>query len=98
MNSWPFQEPKNFAVLTIKRIKREGYPILRVIHDKEDGGWQFLDNGFVSEEDALVVSLGSITQLDPTIFELADLPLGWQAERIAPKTLWQRSPIFDYQV
>jgi hypothetical protein len=87
---WPFEDPENLAVITLKRILAKERPILLVSHD-EDGDWQFLDGQDVSEEDAAVVSLRKITMLDPGIIELADLPLGWRATRGSPNGLWARS-------
>ena len=67
-----------------------GSPILRVTHDAEDGAWQFLDGGTVSEENASIVSLEEITRIDPSIMELADLPLGWYAYRLTANEPWRR--------
>jgi hypothetical protein len=77
-------------VITLKRIIREGQPILFVTHDEDDGGWQFLDAGAVAVEDAMVVGLGRIVTLDPSIYELADLPLGWKAWRKTRNDPWHR--------
>ncbi len=41
-DKWPFADPENVAVITLKRILQGGSPILRVFHDEDDGGWQFL--------------------------------------------------------
>jgi hypothetical protein len=79
------------AVFTLKRIIRGESPILRVCHDEDDGGWQFLDGGEVSTKDASLVSLRTITRIDPSVLELADLPLGWVAERVSPGEPWQRT-------
>ena len=76
---WPFADPKNVAVITLKSITKGGRPILHVTHDADDGMWQFLDGSTVSEENASVVSLEEITRIDPSVMELADLPLGWYA-------------------
>ena len=89
---WPFSDPENVAVFTLKRIVRGESPIVRVTHDEDDGGWQFLDGGEVAVEEASVVSLRQITRIDPSILELADLPLGWVAERAGPGEPWQRAP------
>jgi hypothetical protein len=88
--SWPFDDPENLAVITLKRILAEERAILLVTHD-EDGDWQFLDGQSVSEEDAAVVSLRHVTLLDPGIIELADLPRGWRASRASPDGPWVRS-------
>jgi hypothetical protein len=89
---WPFTDPENLAVFTLKRIIRGESLILRVTHDEDDGGWQFLDGGEVAVEEASLVSLRQMTRIDPSILELADLPLGWVAERAGPGVPWQRAP------
>jgi hypothetical protein len=91
-DDWPFTDPENLAVFTLKRIIRGKSPILRVCHDEDDGGWQFLDGGEVATKDAFLVSLQFITQFDPSVLELADLPLGWVAELASPEEAWHRSP------
>lgn len=87
---WPFADPKNLAVITIDRIVDGREPILYVSHDAEDGGWQFLDGGSVSEANAKVVSLLGMVERDATLRELADLPRGWVAERDAIGKPWRR--------
>jgi hypothetical protein len=82
--------PGNLAVLTTESIIHGGQPILFVTHDEDDGGWQFHDGYEPKEEDAMVVSIRQILHLDPSLNELADLPLGWQAWREAPGDPWQR--------
>ena len=67
-------------------------PILLVTHDADDGMWQFLTGGPVQMADAMLVSLRELYRLDPSIGELADLPLGWTAERSAPEQPWTRQP------
>jgi hypothetical protein len=90
--NWPFDDPENLAVFTLERIVRGWSPILRVTHDEDDGGWQFLDGGDVAIEEASLVSLRCITEIDPSVLELADLPLGWVAVRASPGEPWQRTP------
>jgi hypothetical protein len=36
---WPFADPKNVAVYTVKSIWKLGKPILYVYHDEDDGAW-----------------------------------------------------------
>src|SRR4051812_30842651 len=81
---WPFTDPENLAVFTLKRIVRGGSPILRVTHDADDGGRQFLDSGDVAIEEESFVSLREMTRLDPSVLELANLPLGWVARPEGP--------------
>jgi hypothetical protein len=92
---WPFPDPKNVATITVRQIIHDGRPILRVTHDRDDGVWQFLEWETPREEDAMVVSLEGMTQLDKTILELADLPRGWQASRRSPTEPWHREPAPD---
>jgi hypothetical protein len=40
----------------------------------------------------MVVGLGSIVELDPSVCELADLPLGWRAWRSSKTEPWRREP------
>lgn len=92
---WPFEDPENVAVFTLGRIVRGEALILLVTHDEDDGGWQFLDGGEVAVADAALVSLREMARIDPGILELADLPVGWVAERAGPGEPWQRSPARD---
>jgi hypothetical protein len=89
---WPFDEAPNVAVVTTRQVTEDNAPILLVSHDEEDGGWQFLPGGPVLEENARVVALRRIWLLDPSVGELADLPMGWQASRSSPLDPWRRAP------
>jgi len=92
-SDWPFDDPPNVAVLTTKRIMREDYPILLVVHEDEDEGgeWQFLDGLDLTEADGSVVGLRTIVSRDATVLELADLPFGWYAERTNVNAGWVRT-------
>jgi hypothetical protein len=88
-DAWPFKEGKNRAVFTTRPVIEEGHPVLLVSHDDED--WQFLCGSTNDSADARLVSLGSIVEAHPTVTELADLPVGWQATREAPGQPWRRT-------
>lgn len=92
MDEWPFYDPPNVVTITVRQIIDEGLPILCVYHDEDDGAWQFLTGEAVSMADALVVCLKNIVARDPSIAELADLPLGWMATRYSREDLWHRQP------
>jgi hypothetical protein len=92
MEGWPFDDPENVATMTVRQITHGGQPILLVSHDADDGMWQFLTGGPVQMADAMLVSLREVYRIDPSIAELADLPLGWTAERSAPGQSWRRNP------
>jgi len=89
-SQWPFSAPRNEAVITSKGIMDGSDHILFVTHDEEDGGWQFLSGESLSENDAAVVGLGQIAELDPTVFSLSDLPEGWTASRASVDASWHR--------
>jgi hypothetical protein len=86
---WPFADPQDAEVVTLGQIVRGEAPIRLVVHDADDGGWQFLDGGQVFEEDGEVVLLGEIAQLDPSVLELAELPVGWHAWRPSVDQPWR---------
>ncbi|WRH15635.1 hypothetical protein GC087_22610 (plasmid) [Pantoea sp. JZ2] len=68
-----------------------------VCHDSEDGCWQFHINHpkALNEEDAVLVSLESVINLDLSLNTLADLPLGWFAWRASVKEVWKRAQKSD---
>jgi hypothetical protein len=87
--AWPFSDPKNVAVFTVSDIMFARLPILRVCHDEEDGGWQFLTGGpLPSQKEWMLVALEEVAKVDPTVMQLARLPCGWQATRTAPGDTW----------
>jgi len=91
VGGWPFDQAPSCAVITLRSILFDGKPILWVSHDADDYGWQFLDGCAVDKADAAVVSLGEIVRADPSLFEIADLPPGWNAWRESPSLPWQRA-------
>ena len=90
MDDWPFDQPPNCAVITLRRIVFGSAPILHVTHDSDDHGWQFLGLEDAQEKEASVVCLSTILSLDPSIREVADLEPGWHAWRHAVGAPWKR--------
>jgi hypothetical protein len=90
---WPFSDPENLAVISIHQIVRDGEPVLHVVHDADDGGWQFLGWDDADIEDSTVVALRQIVQLDESIAALADLPPGWHAWRRTATEPWEREAL-----
>jgi hypothetical protein len=90
VDSWPFADPPNVSVVTQQSIIKEGRPILLVMHDEEDGGWSFLDGGEFRVETSMLVALKTVLSHDASLAALADLPLGWQAQRARPGDTWKR--------
>lgn len=89
---WPFDDPRDVAVFTLVSITDKTEQIVHVTHDEEDGSWQFLDSRGARMDDLMIVLLEYVTHLDPTVLELADLPLGWRAIRSSADEPWRREP------
>lgn len=88
--AWPFHEPERKPALTTSQVIGKLQPIRVVIHEAEDGIWRFLTGGGYGAEDVLCASLREIMDVDPTVGEVADLPLGWRAERERVGGAWRR--------
>ncbi|QYY36285.1 DUF2185 domain-containing protein [Ruficoccus sp. ZRK36] len=65
-------------------------PILLVCHDEDDGAWQFLDDTELDADQAMLVSLHEVFNVDSTIADLANLPLGGKAWRSTPNDPWHK--------
>ena len=87
---WPFDQPLNCAVITLRQIADGHAPILHVVHDLDDHGWQFLTLEDANVADGCVICLKHVVVLDPSVCEVADLPPGWEAWRDSPTSQWQR--------
>lgn len=83
------QEGRHPAIVT-GAVHRDELPILLVLHE-EDGAWQFLDGGTVSD-DALVLHVSHVFDKHPDLLHLTDLPEGWAAERDSETDEWRRYP------
>ena len=82
-----FLEERNLGVYTTKQAF-DGHPILYVYHT-DDGDWQFHTSNEPNIDDAVLVSLESLTRLDPTLNDIFTLDYGWQARRETPDDEWQ---------
>jgi hypothetical protein len=93
-SDWKFPDPEDLATFTERAIVERERPVLYAAHDVSDGGWQFLTGGELSEAGVQLVSLAQIVELDPSLAQLADLPLGWHAERVTAESAWVREAQF----
>lgn len=85
---WPFDQPRNFAVFTIRQIIEGDLPITFVYHDADDHGWQFLANTETRMNDAVLVCLKNIVELDPSVLRVAHMPPGFHARREHKDAEW----------
>jgi hypothetical protein len=92
-NSWLFPDAPQTVVFTTRNVVEEGAPILIVTHDQGDGAWQFRPAAAPAAAEGRIVSLQEMVFNDPSLFELADLPMGWRAVRDSINSPWRRHPI-----
>ncbi len=84
-----FNEPENTACIVCNHVLDNQHPILYVTHDEDDGGWQFLcGQDDHTQDDAKIISLKQVVEIDQTINELYDLPLGIGVMRNDVKSKW----------
>ncbi len=94
-NKWPFPDSPNTAVFTTRDVIERGNPILLATHDQDDGAWQFRSLKTVLATEGRIVALEEIVCNDPSLMELADLPLGWIAIRDSITAPWKRQARSD---
>ncbi len=91
-NSWNFDVSPETAVVTSTYITKHKHPILYVTHefDEEEGIiWQFHSgNNDYNPEIMQLVRLDEIIEIDSSINELANLPLGYCAKRSHKSDKW----------
>ena len=81
------EEEKLKAVITTKYVVNNNSPIISVLYD-EDGDWQFFGNEEVGEEDAMVLSVQQILEIDKTLADLPNLQEGQSAYRQNVNAEW----------
>ena len=89
-DNWPFDQAPNVAAITTRKVLNEEFPILNVVHYSDDHSWGFTCGTTDDPEDGLVVHMGHIYEMDPTLVEIADLEPGWVAERDSVGSEWER--------
>lgn len=86
-NKFTFKDEPNTASITCVHILDENEHILYVSHD-DDGYWQFLCDKDHNTEDAKVVALQTIYEIDNSIKEIANLGYGQSAYRKDKNSKW----------
>lgn len=89
---WQFDLPPEHIVWAQREVARHGEPILHVSHDPEDGNWMFYGNAQPTLTNLSGIRFGDLIATDPTLKELADLDIGWEAHRDTPQSPWTRRP------
>lgn len=83
MNQKKFNEADNNAVFTTKFVIEDRKDITKVYHEADDGAWQFFSDDSFDDytKVVMVVGLGEMVRHDNTILDIADIPLGYVAQR-----------------
>lgn len=82
------EESKNKQVLTTGYVLTNGSPVTFVLYD-EDGDWQLFGDDEVSEdEDAYLVSVEEILEMEPALRKLPDMKPGQAVVREKDSTRW----------
>ncbi|MFT3994074.1 MAG: hypothetical protein QM660_07190 [Dysgonomonas sp.] len=82
------EDSKYKSVLTTSHVLCNGSPVTYVLYD-EDGDWQlFGEEEFNEDEDAYMVQIDEILEMEPTLRKLPDLQPGQAAIREKDGTRW----------
>ena len=88
--NFKFKESEKTLCITCNHVITRERPILYVTHDSEDGTWQFMcgkDDHDITN--AQMVSLLNIIEIDNTVNDLYEMPVGYGAEREATTDKWK---------
>ena len=80
--AWKSLNPEKVAAFAVEEVLSRKSPVLYVGHEVSDGMWHFSGRGEVTVEQMRLMSL-------------ADLPLGWFAERETREAPWVRQPSYS---
>lgn len=78
-----FKDPPDTSVFTTKFVIEDKKTITYVSHDEDGGLWQFFSNDDFKDLEvvARIAKLKELVDMDPTLLELADMPVGYYATR-----------------
>jgi hypothetical protein len=88
--NWKFSDDPHTRVFLSETVHNGTEPVTYVSHDAEDGAWQFLGDSMSDGGGPVISCFHHPIDRDPSLAELADLPVGWYAERPAAGEPWSR--------
>jgi hypothetical protein len=92
---WKFPDPPHTGVFLSEAVHKGTEAVTYVSHDAEDGAWQFLGDSMSDGGGPVLSCFHHPIDRDPSLTELADLPLGWYAERDRIGEPWVRRKLAD---
>jgi hypothetical protein len=88
--NWKFSDDPHARVFLSETVNTGTEMITYVSHDAGDGAWQFLGDSMSEGGGPIISCFHHPIDRDPSLAELADLPLGWYAERDGVGRPWTR--------
>ena len=88
--NWKFPDPPHAQAFLSETVHNGTEHVTYVSHDAEDGAWQFLGDSMSDGGGPVLSCLHHPIDRDQSLAELADLPLGWYAERGSVGEPWVR--------
>ena len=88
--NWKFPDDPHTRVFLSETVHSGTEPVTFVLHDAEDGAWQFFGNSMRDGGGPVISCFHHPIDRDPSLVELVDLPLGWYAERSKIGEPWIR--------
>jgi hypothetical protein len=88
--NWKFPDPPHTGVYLSQTVHVGTEPVTYVSRDAEDGAWQFLGDSMADGGGPVLSCFHHAIDSDSSLAELADLPLGWYAERSKVGQPWVR--------
>ena len=86
---YKFKDPESTACFVCDHVLSKERPILYASHDGE-ADWQFLcGQADHTEDNAKIISLKQVTELDQSVNDLYEMPIKVGAERKTVKDKWQ---------
>jgi len=89
-----FDDNKNLAVFSTTNVMKKKKLIVHVSHD-EEGDWQFFAKEAPLSKNAMLIGLSQVLELDDTLLELENLPVGFRADRNTKEDPWRISKIIE---
>lgn len=88
--NWKFPDDPHVRVFLSDTVHKGIEAVTYVSHDADDGAWQFLGDSMSDGGGPVISCFHHPIDRDPSLAELADLPLGWYAQRAKPGEPWVR--------
>ncbi|MBE6841906.1 MAG: hypothetical protein E7510_03630 [Ruminococcus sp.] len=88
MSYYPFSERSGMLVFTCTHVLEDNKPITFVTHHFDDNNWQFSCSSTHTDADAVIITIGELCELDPSLEELCDMPVGHFAKRKNKNAKW----------